>query len=120
MFQHPTLRADAPLFSIPALPAAPPTVTISVEELQRQMDTRRLPITEIENLYSRPPQTRNNATSVLSLNYRDSLRFERRPSPLIGEGLGGGAGAAAKALQRRTLKPTEPVSCRCVMLVPRS
>jgi hypothetical protein len=31
--------------------AAPPTVTISVEELQRQMDMRTLPITEIENLY---------------------------------------------------------------------
>jgi len=33
--------------------AAPPTVTISVEELQRQVDTRTLPVTEIanENLY---------------------------------------------------------------------
>jgi hypothetical protein len=31
--------------------AASPTVTISVEELQRQMDMRTLPITEIENLY---------------------------------------------------------------------
>ena len=58
--------------------------------------------------------------SVLSLNYRDTLRFKRRPSPLMGEGLGGGAGAAGKALQRRTLKPREPVSCRCFMLVPRS
>jgi hypothetical protein len=25
-----------------------------------------------------------------------------------------------KALQRSTLKPREPVSCRCFMLVPRS
>ena len=31
--------------------AAPPTVTISVEELQRQIDMRTLPSTEIENLY---------------------------------------------------------------------
>ena len=31
--------------------AAPPTVTISVEELQRQVDMRTLPVTEIENLY---------------------------------------------------------------------
>ena len=31
--------------------AAPPTITISVDELQRQMDMRTLPITEIENLY---------------------------------------------------------------------
>lgn len=31
--------------------AAPPTVTISVEELQRQVDARTLPVLEIENLY---------------------------------------------------------------------
>jgi hypothetical protein len=31
--------------------AAPPTVTISVEDLQRQVEMRTLPITEIENLY---------------------------------------------------------------------
>ena len=31
--------------------AAPPTVTISVEELQRQVDMRTLPVTEIEDLY---------------------------------------------------------------------
>ena len=31
--------------------AALPTVTISVEELQRQVDVRTLPVTEIENLY---------------------------------------------------------------------
>ena len=31
--------------------AAPPTVTISVEELQRQVDMRAVPATEIENLY---------------------------------------------------------------------
>ena len=31
--------------------AAPPTVTISVEELQRQVDMRTLPVTEIESLY---------------------------------------------------------------------
>jgi uncharacterized protein len=37
----PPLRAEA----------APPTVTISVEELQRQVDMRTLPVTEIENLY---------------------------------------------------------------------
>jgi hypothetical protein len=34
--------------------AAPPTVTISVEELQRQVDMRTLPVTQIENLYWRP------------------------------------------------------------------
>jgi hypothetical protein len=31
--------------------AAPPTVTISIEELHRRVDTRTLPVTEIENLY---------------------------------------------------------------------
>ena len=31
--------------------ATPPTVTISVDELQRQVDMRALPVTEIENLY---------------------------------------------------------------------
>ena len=31
--------------------AAPPTVAISIEELQRQIDMRTLPVTEIENLY---------------------------------------------------------------------
>jgi peroxiredoxin family protein len=31
--------------------AALPTVTISVEELQRQVDVRTLPVTKIENLY---------------------------------------------------------------------
>ena len=31
--------------------AAPPTVAISVEELQWQIDMRTLPVTEIENLY---------------------------------------------------------------------
>jgi hypothetical protein len=31
--------------------AAPPTVTISVDELQRQVDMRTLPVTEIESLY---------------------------------------------------------------------
>ena len=31
--------------------AAPPTVTISVEELQRQVDMPTLPPMEIENLY---------------------------------------------------------------------
>ena len=31
--------------------AAPPTVTISVEELQRQVDMRTLPATEIDSLY---------------------------------------------------------------------
>ena len=31
--------------------AAPPTVAISIEELQWQVDVRTLPVTEIENLY---------------------------------------------------------------------
>jgi hypothetical protein len=31
--------------------AAPPTVAISVEELQWQIDVRTLPVTEIDNLY---------------------------------------------------------------------
>ena len=35
----------------PTVRAAPPTVAISVEELQRQIDMRTLPVTEIENLY---------------------------------------------------------------------
>ena len=39
------------LFSTVGVGAAPPTITISVEELQRQVDTRTLPITEIETLY---------------------------------------------------------------------
>ena len=30
---------------------APPSVTISIEELQRQLDMRTLPVMEIENLY---------------------------------------------------------------------
>ena len=39
------------IFPTPGAVAAPPTITISVEELQRQVDMRTLPITEIENLY---------------------------------------------------------------------
>ena len=39
------------LFSTVGIGAAPPTVTISVEELLRQIDVRTLPVTEIENLY---------------------------------------------------------------------
>jgi len=35
----------------PTAVGAPPTITISVEELQRQVDMRTLPVTEIENLY---------------------------------------------------------------------
>ena len=31
--------------------AAPPTVAISIEELQWQVDVRTLPVTEIEDLY---------------------------------------------------------------------
>lgn len=31
--------------------AAPPTGTISVEDLQRQVETRTLPAMEVENLY---------------------------------------------------------------------
>ena len=31
--------------------AAPPTVAISVEELQWQVDVRTLPVTDIEDLY---------------------------------------------------------------------
>ena len=31
--------------------AAPPTATISAEELQRHVDVRTLPVIEIENLY---------------------------------------------------------------------
>jgi len=39
------------IFSTVGAVAAPPTVTISVEELQRQVDVRTLPATEIESLY---------------------------------------------------------------------
>ena len=39
------------LFSTVGVGAAPPTITISVEELQRQVDVRTLPVTEVENLY---------------------------------------------------------------------
>jgi hypothetical protein len=31
--------------------APPPAVTIAIEELQRQVDMRTLPVTEIESLY---------------------------------------------------------------------
>ena len=36
--------------TVGAVPA-PPTVTISIEELQRRVDVRTLPVLEIENLY---------------------------------------------------------------------
>jgi hypothetical protein len=39
------------IFRPVAAVAAPPAVTIRVEELQRQVDVRALLITEIENLY---------------------------------------------------------------------
>ena len=39
------------IFAGPGSAAAPPTVTISVEELQRQVDIRQLPVMEIESLY---------------------------------------------------------------------
>jgi hypothetical protein len=34
-----------------AAAATPPAVTISIEENQRQLDMRTLPVTQIENLY---------------------------------------------------------------------
>jgi hypothetical protein len=39
------------LFSTVGIGTAPPTITISVEELQRQVDVRTLPVTEVKNLY---------------------------------------------------------------------
>ena len=39
------------IFNTVGAVAALQTVTISVEELQRQVDVRTLPVTEIENLY---------------------------------------------------------------------
>ena len=39
------------IFSTVGAVAALPTVTVSVDELQRQVDVRALPVTEIENLY---------------------------------------------------------------------
>jgi len=39
------------IFTTVGAAAAPPTVAISVEELQWQIDMRTLPVTEIENLY---------------------------------------------------------------------
>ena len=39
------------IFTTVGAVAAPPTVAISVEELQWQIDMRTLPVTEIENLY---------------------------------------------------------------------
>jgi len=39
------------IFSTVGAVAALPTVTISVEELQRQVDTRTLPVTETETPY---------------------------------------------------------------------
>ncbi len=39
------------IFSAVGAVTAPPTVTISVEELQRQVDARTLPVMEIESLY---------------------------------------------------------------------
>jgi hypothetical protein len=75
---------------------------------------------DVNHLACATRPNRPRSASVLSLNYRDTLRFKRRPSPLMGEGLGGGAGAGGKALQRITLTPREPISCRCFVLVPRS
>ena len=45
------LLADPRDFATVRAVAAPPTVAISIEELQRQIDMRTLPVTEIENLY---------------------------------------------------------------------
>ena len=39
------------IFSTVGAVAALPTVTVSVDELQRQVDVRALPVTEIEILY---------------------------------------------------------------------
>ena len=39
------------IFSTHGAVPASPTVTISIEELERQADMRTLPVTEIENLY---------------------------------------------------------------------
>jgi hypothetical protein len=39
------------IFSTVGAVAPLPTVTISVDELQRQVDMRTLPVTQIENLY---------------------------------------------------------------------
>jgi hypothetical protein len=39
------------IFSTVGAAAALPTVTVSVDELQRQVDVRALPVTEIETLY---------------------------------------------------------------------
>jgi hypothetical protein len=69
------------------------------------------------------PAKRESGTSVLSLNCRDNQRSERRPSPLMGEGWGGGAGAAAKdAAKKDTRSPASRFLAlrRCFILVPRS
>ena len=39
------------LFSAVGIEAAPPTITISVEERLRQVDVSTLPVTEIKDLY---------------------------------------------------------------------
>ena len=39
------------IFSTNGAVTAPPAVTISVEELQRRVDVRKLPVLEIDNLY---------------------------------------------------------------------
>lgn len=39
------------IFATVGAVAAPPTVAISVEELQWQVDVRTLPVTDIEDLY---------------------------------------------------------------------
>ena len=39
------------LFATVGIGPASPTVTISVEKLQRQVDARTLPVTKVENLY---------------------------------------------------------------------
>jgi hypothetical protein len=39
------------LFSTVGIGPTPPTVTISVEELQRQVDVGSLPVTKVEDLY---------------------------------------------------------------------
>jgi hypothetical protein len=57
------------------------------------------------------------ARSAVSLKCRNIPRSQH-PSPSMGEGLGGGDGAAAKAPQRSTSDPRKPFLLQKIILVP--
>ena len=58
-------------------------------------------------IFSAPPRPMRHCASAVSLDCRNIPRSQQ-PSPSMGEGLGGGDGAAAKAPQRMTSDPSKP------------